>query len=86
MANHKSAKKRARQIIEKRAANRAKKSRSRTFIKNLRAAIVKKDKKVALELLPTVQSLLGKMVKTGTMKKNTAARKTGRLAQQVNSL
>ncbi len=86
MANHKSAEKRARQTITKRALNRTKRSKSRTLVKKFKTAIEAKDKKVALELLPQVQSQLGKMVKTGVIKKQTAARKTSRLANQLKTL
>ncbi len=86
MANHKSSVKRAKQTIKIRSLNRSKKSKARTFIKRLRAAITENNKTEAIKLLPAVQKLLGKLAKTGTVKKQTAARKTSRLAQQVNAL
>lgn len=86
MANHKSAEKRNRQTIEKRARNRAAKTRVRTAVKKLRTAIEAKDKKTATELLPTVQSLLGKLSKSSAMKSKTSSRRTSRLASQVASL
>lgn len=86
MANHKSAEKRNRQTIEKRARNRAAKTRMRTAVKKLRTAIEEKDKKTATELLPTVQSLLGKLSKSSAMKSKTSSRRTSRLASQVASL
>ncbi|MBT3583477.1 MAG: 30S ribosomal protein S20 [Halobacteriovoraceae bacterium] len=86
MANHKSAKKRARQTITRTARNRARTSGARTVLKAIRLAISENDKKVATELLPKVQAKLRKLAQTGIIKLNTAARKTSRLASQINGL
>ena len=86
MANHKSAEKRNRQSIKKRASNRAAKSKTRTSIKKLREAIEAKNKDAALGLLKEVQSNLGKLSKSSAMKLKTASRSTSRLAKQVASL
>lgn len=86
MANHKSAKKRARQTISKNLRNKTKRSRLRTTIKALRSAIESKDKKTALSLVTKVQSFANKLAKTNTLRKNTASRITGRLASQVAKL
>ena len=86
MANHKSAKKRSRQTVKRNLVNKIKKSKTRTAIKKLRAAISENNKKTATELLTIVQSLLGKLSKSSAMKNNTASRLTSRLASQVNKL
>lgn len=86
MANHKSAEKRIRQTAKRNFTNRWKTSRVRTEIKKLRTAIDAKDKDAALKLLPAVQALLAKLAKTSALKKQTAARKTSRLASQVAKL
>ncbi len=86
MANHKSAKKRAKQAIKRTLVNKTKTSRVRTMVKNLRAAISENNKEKALELAPKTQSLLNKLAKSGVIKRETAARKTSRLAQQVAAL
>lgn len=86
MANHKSAKKRNRQAIVARMRNKAATTKARSIIKKLRLAIENKDKATASELLVQAQSSLGKLSKTPAMKKNTAARRTGRLASQVAKL
>ncbi len=86
MANHKSAEKRNRQSIKKRAHNRARRSIMRTTIKKLRAAIASGDKAQAGQLLITAQSIMGKLAKTGVIKPGNAGRKTSRLASQVASL
>lgn len=86
MANHKSAEKRNRQSIKKRALNRAAKSKARTQIKKLRTAIEANEKENAVQLLSKVQSLLGKLSKSPAMDKKTASRLTSRLAGQVSRI
>ena len=86
MANHKSAKKRARQTIKRTLNNKVKNSRSKTILKAIRAAISGKDKGKAQELLPSVQAQLSKLARIGFIKPNKAARVTSRLSSQVSSL
>jgi small subunit ribosomal protein S20 len=86
MANHKSATKRNKQAIKARAKNRSAKTKVRSVVKKLREAIEANDKKTAVELLPTAQSLLGKLSKSSVMKSKTSSRKTSRLATQVAGL
>ncbi len=86
MANHKSAKKRIRQTETRRVSNRWKSSRVRTEIKKLRTLIAEANKDEAAKQLPVVQALLSKLAKTSAMRKDTAARKTSRLASQIAKL
>ena len=86
MANHKSSKKRAKQTITKTLRNKVRKTERKTVIKALRNAITTSNKDEAKVLLPKLQSILGTMVSKGILKKNNAARRTSRLAQQVKSL
>ena len=86
MANHKSAEKRARQTKVRTARNKSQESSVKSAVKKVRAAIEAKDKATASKLLQTAQSLLARLAKTGVIKDNTAARKTGRLASQINKL
>ncbi|MFZ9000923.1 MAG: 30S ribosomal protein S20 [Bacteriovoracaceae bacterium] len=86
MANHKSAKKRARQAVKRTLVNKVKVSRVRTMVKNLRNAIADNNKEKALELAPKAQSLISKLAKSGIIKRENAARKTSRLAAQVANL
>lgn len=86
MANHKSAKKRAKQTIERRMRNKVKKTTMRTLTKKVRAAIEVKDKTVATTLLPKLHSLLGKMAKTNTVTNKEASRRVSRLASQINTI
>lgn len=86
MANHKSAAKRAKQTIIKTERNKAQHSEVKTAVKKVREAIANNQKDAALKLLPEAQGLLRKLAKTGVIKKQTAARHTGRLARQVAKL
>lgn len=86
MANHKSAEKRARQTIKKTAINKTRKSIVTTAVKKVRTAIASGSKTEAAKLLPAAQAELRKLAKTGVIKKETAARKTSRLASQVAKL
>jgi small subunit ribosomal protein S20 len=86
LANHKSAKKRARQTIKRTLNNKVKNSRTKSALKAIRTAISGKDKAKALELLPGVQGVLDKLSKTGFIKPNKAARTTSRLSSQISSL
>lgn len=86
MANHKSAKKRIRQNETRRLSNQWKTSRIRTEIKKLKTAIEGKDKDAANVIFKGVQSLYAKLAKTSALRKDTASRRTSRLAAQVSKL
>jgi len=86
VANHKSAKKRIRQNETRRVSNKWKTSRLRTEMKKLRTFITEANKDEALKQFPVVQKLLAKLAKGSALRKDTAARKTSRLASQVSKL
>lgn len=86
MANHKSAKKRIRQNETRRVNNKWKVSRLRTEMKKLRAFITEANKDEAIKQFPIVQKLLAKLAKSPAIRKDTAARRTSRLASQVSKL
>ena len=83
MANHKSAEKRVRQNAKRNEINRANRSKLRTQIKKLRAAIAQHDKAQSGELLSPTVSLIDKAVNKGVIHKNTAARYKSRLTKHV---
>ncbi len=86
MANHKSARKRAKQAIVKKEQNKAKYSKVRTLVKKFRDAITSKNKELATTLFPTVQSGLAKLGQSKVVKLNTASRKISRLAEQLSKI
>ena len=85
MANHKSAKKRARQNIVRNTRNRSARSTVRTAIKKFRTAIEEGTAKEALEpLFKSAQTLMSMAASKGLYHKNTASRTIGRLAVALN--
>lgn len=83
MANHKSAEKRVRQNEKRNAINRSNRSKVRTQVKKLRAAVASSDKSLSTELLNPTISVIDKAVNKGIIHKNTAARYKSRLTKHV---
>jgi small subunit ribosomal protein S20 len=83
MANHKSAEKRVRQNVKRNEINRSNRSKLRTQIKKLRAAVASSDKNLSGELLNPTVSVIDKAVNKGLIHKNTAARYKSRLTKHV---
>ena len=86
MPNHVSAEKRDRQNSKRNAANTANRTKLRTSIKKLRAAIATKNVSTAQELLPTTISAIDKAIQKGVIHRNAAARHKSRLTSHVNEL
>lgn len=83
MPNIKSAKKRARQNIIRRARNRTTRSLFRTLEKKIRLAIDSNSNEGLSELLKAYSSKISKAVTKGVVKKETASRKISRLSTKV---
>jgi small subunit ribosomal protein S20 len=79
MANTKSAKKRAEKSAAQRIKNRTMRSRMRTAVKKLRAAVASGDEKMAQELLPLTIKVVDSSAQKGIIHRNTAARTKSRL-------
>lgn len=86
MATHKSAEKRIRQTVERTAINRARRSRVRTFVKNVETAIATGDKEAAQTAFRLAQPELHRAITKGVFQKNTVSRKLSRLAARINAL
>ncbi len=86
MANIKSAKKRVLVIETKTARNKAIKSRVKTFVKKVDAAVLAGDKEVATVALKDAISELNKAASKGVYHKNTVSRKVSRLTKAVNEI
>ncbi len=86
MAHSLSAKKRVRQTERRNRINRARKSRIKTQIKRFDKALAGGDAKAANEQYRLIVKKLDEIVGSGTMHKNTVARKKSRLAKKLNSL
>ena len=83
MAHSKSAKKRVRQNEEQRLRNRRHRSRLRTAIKQLRAAVAAGDKDAGQAQLPRAIALLDRMAGRRVIHRNAAARTKSRLSRLV---
>ncbi len=86
MPNHKSAEKRQRQNEKRRDINRSHRSRLRTEIKRLRAALDGGDKDAIQEVYAATVSAIDKSVNKGVLHRNAAARYKSRLTARVNGL
>lgn len=86
MANIKSAKKRIKVIETKTARNKAIRSKVKTAIKKVEAAIAAKDKEAAAVALRAATVEIDKAASKGVYHKKNASRKISRLAQAVNKI
>ncbi|GAB4531269.1 MAG: 30S ribosomal protein S20 [Amphiplicatus sp.] len=86
MANTRSAKKMVRKIARRTAINKARRSRVRTFVRQVEEAIAAKDKKAADEAFRLAQPELHRAVTKGVMKKGAVARKLSRLSARIKTL
>ncbi len=83
MANTPSAKKRVRQILRKTEVNKSRRSRIRTFIRNVEEAIESKNVEAAKESLKLAQPEIMRGVTKGIFHKNNASRKISRLSARI---
>ena len=86
MANIKSAKKRILVNQTKAARNKAIRSKVKTMIKKVGAAIAAGDKAAAQAALLAATSEIDKATSKGVYHKNTSSRKVSRLSKAVNAM
>ena len=86
MANTESAEKRHRQNEQARARNKSHRSRMRTAVKQLNAAVETGDAKAAKEMLPGILGLIDATAQKRVIHTNTASRTKSRLAKRVARL
>lgn len=86
MANIKSAKKRILVTEVKAARNKAIKSKVKTAVKKVDAAVAANDKDTAVAALKAATIELDKATSKGVYHKNTTSRKVSRLSAAVNKL
>ncbi len=86
LANIKSAQKRAKQAEKNRKHNASRRTRMRTLIKKVRAAIAAGEQKQAAEALQAATSIIDRFAGKGLIHKNTAARYKSRLSAQIKAL
>lgn len=86
MANHKSALKRHRQSLKRRARNRISKTRIKNTVKAVRVAVEEKDATKAQEALKAATSLLDKAARKKVIHQRQAQRRISRLQVAVNKI
>lgn len=86
MANIKSAKKRILVNATKAARNKAVKSKIKTLVKKVDAAVVAGDKELAKTALNEALIAINKAASKGVYHKNTASRKVSNLTKAVNKI
>ncbi len=86
MANIKSAKKRILVIETKTLRNKMIKSKIKTLVKKVEAAVAASDKTAATVALKEAVVAIDKAAAKGVYHKNTAARKVSRITKAVNSI
>ena len=86
MAHSLSAKKRNRQNIKRRIANRAKKAELKTMVRKLTDAIHDKKVEEATKQFSVVTKRSDQLVAKGIFHKNTVNRRKSRMAKRLNKL
>lgn len=86
MANSASAKKTIRKIQRRTVVNRARRSRMRSFLRQVEDAIASGDAEAAKAALAAAEPEVMRAVSRGVLHKNTGARKISRLSRRVRSL
>jgi len=86
MANHKSAKTRIVRNTKRSQINGARRSRVRTFVKKVEAAINAKDKALAAEIFKTAESELMRAARKGVFPLNRVSRTVSRLSAKIKAL
>ena len=86
MANHKSAKTRITRNHKQSIVNGARRSRVRTFVKKVIAAVLANDKENATSALKVAECEMMRAAQKGVFHKNKAARTISRLNKKVKAL
>ena len=86
MANHKSAKKRARQTLKKNRINSQAFSKIRTNLNSFNNLLLEKNKAELDKSLSSINSSLAKALKKGLVKKEFVSRKLSSLSQKIKNI
>ena len=86
MANHKSAKKRYRQNLNRNNLNKPILSQVKSSISKFNDLIASKDQNALIQSLSTLNSTLARAVKRGLIKKQHMARKLSSLSNQLKNI
>jgi small subunit ribosomal protein S20 len=86
VANHKSAKKRARQAVKRTERNRHTRSRVKSAVRSARTALAAGDTGETTSALKVAESILRRAASKGVIPKKRASRHVSRLAKSQNRL
>lgn len=86
MANHKSAKTRINRNNKRAVINGARRSRVRTFVKKVIAAVMENNKAAAQDAFKVAESELMRAAQKGVIKKQNASRTVSRLSAKIKAL
>jgi small subunit ribosomal protein S20 len=85
LAHHKSARKRARQNLERRARNRQIRGTVKTAVKNARTTLAAGDGEAARDALQRAERAIRKAASKGVLSKKQASRRVSRLARRLHA-
>tara|TARA_B100000780_G_C21067945_1_gene429558 strand:- start:815 stop:1072 length:258 start_codon:yes stop_codon:yes gene_type:complete len=85
MPNTASAIRRVRRVVKQTAVNRLRKSKYRAAVKKMEELIKSEKKDDIKSFFSTFQSILMKVVKTGTINKKTASRKISKISKKISN-
>jgi len=86
MANTKSAKKAARQTVRRTNANKARRSRMRSYARKVEEAIASGDKAAAAAALKDAEPGIARTAQKGLVHRKTASRKVSGLVKRVSAM
>lgn len=86
MANIKSAKKRARQAVQRNARNTSQRSMMRTLMRKVEKAIEAKDKTGAVAAFASAEPVLDRYAHKGLIHKNKAARHKSQFTTRIKAM
>ena len=86
MANTKSAKKAVRKIAQRTAVNKSRRSRMRTYVRQVEEAITAGDQKAAREAFKQAEPAVMQAAQRHIVHKNTASRRISRLCARINAM
>ncbi len=86
MANTKSAKKAARQMIARTEVNKSRRSRVKSAVRGVEEAIAGGKKDAAVQALKVAEPVLVRTAQQGVLHKKAASRKVSRLAARVKAM
>ena len=86
MANTRSAKKMVRKIAKRTEVNKTRRSRMRTYVKNVELALIAGNKEDAETAFKLAQPELARAAQKGILHRNASSRKTSRLAARIKAL